>query len=219
MKRALFVGAAMLLAVAPAAFADSKPIVAGAGLSPNITPSPVAAPATATPAAATTTTGMGPGSPAEAAAAATGSDTGVTPGTPAGEPSTIPHSTTTATTGNTTTGDTTPPAAGKTAPTDGGTLFTSIRPKDDLSSSVIGLDIFNGANQDIGTIKDIAFGVGGVKAYIVGVGGFLGMGDRFVAVRPSALTLSYDAGAKKWHAVMDTNAADLKAAPEFKYPS
>ena len=98
-------------------------------------------------------------------------------------------------------------------------MFTTVPAKDDLTSSVIGLDIYNGANEDIGTIKDIAFGVAGVQAYIVGVGGFLGLGDHYVAVRPSAITLSYDDGAKKWHAAMDAGAAELKAAPEFKYPS
>jgi len=98
-------------------------------------------------------------------------------------------------------------------------IFTSIRPKDDLSSAVIGLSIYNASNQSIGQIKDIAFGHHGVKAYIVGVGGFLGMGDHYVAVRPSAITLTYDDGAKKWHAAMDTTADQLKAAPEYKYPS
>jgi hypothetical protein len=100
-----------------------------------------------------------------------------------------------------------------------GSMFVTVPAKDDLSSSVIGLDIYNAANQDVGTIKDIAFGTGGVKAYIVGVGGFLGMGDHYVAVRPSAITLSYDDAAKKWHATMDADATQLKAAPEYKYPT
>jgi len=51
------------------------------------------------------------------------------------------------------------------------------------------------------------------------VGGFLGMGDHYVAVRPSAVKLSRDAKDGKWRASMDANAAQLKAAPEFKYPS
>jgi len=51
------------------------------------------------------------------------------------------------------------------------------------------------------------------------VGGVLGMGDHYVAVRLSAIKLSYDAKDKKWHTSMDANADQLKAAPEFKYPS
>ncbi len=150
---------------------------------------------------------------------------GVTPGTPAVEPSTSPASTTTKTT--TATPATPAPASAAVADTaapsnhkatSDGSMFVSVPVRDDLSSSIVGLDIYNAANQDIGTIKDIAFGAGGVKAYIVGVGGFLGMGDHYIAVRPSAITLSYDDSAKKWHAAMETDADQLKAAPEFKYP-
>jgi hypothetical protein len=96
--------------------------------------------------------------------------------------------------------------------------FMNIPARDDLTSQLIGLNVYNKANQDIGTIKDVAVGQDGVRAYIIGVGGFLGMTDHFVAVRPSAVTLSYDTTEKKWHAVMDANADQLKAAPEYKYP-
>jgi PRC-barrel domain protein len=100
-----------------------------------------------------------------------------------------------------------------------GGMFTSLPAKDELSSKVVGLDVYNSANQNIGTIKDVAYNGGGVNGYIIGVGGFLGIGDHYVAVRPSAVKLSYDAKDKKWHASMDANADQLKAAPEFKYPS
>ena len=111
-----------------------------------------------------------------------------------------------------------PDAIHKTAVSAGG-QFASIQAKDDLSSQLIGLDVYNNAKQDIGKIKDIAFSRNGVKAYIVGVGGFLGMDERYVAVQTSALNLSYDTTDKKWHAAMDTTADQLKAAPEYKYPS
>lgn len=109
------------------------------------------------------------------------------------------------------------PAGGSAVPAAAKSMFMTIPAKDDLSSKVVGLDIYNNANQDIGTIKDVAFNATGVKAYIVGVGGFLGMGDHYVAVRASAVTLSYDAGAKQWHAALNTTAEALKAAPEYKY--
>jgi hypothetical protein len=44
------------------------------------------------------------------------------------------------------------------------------------------------------------------------------MGDRYVAICPSAIKLGYDAKDKKWHASMDAKADQLKAALEFKYP-
>jgi hypothetical protein len=100
-----------------------------------------------------------------------------------------------------------------------GGMFTSLPVRDELSSKVVGLDVYNNANQNIGTIKDVAYSGTNVNGYVIGVGGFLGMGDRYVAVRPSAIKLSYDPKDKKWHASMDTNADQLKAAPEYKYPS
>jgi hypothetical protein len=98
-------------------------------------------------------------------------------------------------------------------------MFATIPSSDRLSSSVVGLEVYNNENQDIGTIKDVALDKSGLRAYIVGVGGFLGMGEHYVAVRPSGVNLSYNAGEKKWHALMKATAAQLKDAPEYKYPS
>jgi PRC-barrel domain len=111
-----------------------------------------------------------------------------------------------------------PAHSGSTA-MDSGAMFTSVPPQEELSSKVVGLEVYNSANQDVGKIKDIAYDQSGVKAYIVAVGGFLGMGDHYVAVQPSAVQLSWDANAKKWHAAMNTDANQLKAAPEYKYSS
>jgi hypothetical protein len=97
--------------------------------------------------------------------------------------------------------------------------FTNLPAQEDLSSKVVGLDVYNVANQDIGKIKDIAFDDRGVRAYIVAVGGFLGMGDHYVAVKPSAIDINYDASNRNWHATMNTDADQLKAAPEYKYSS
>jgi hypothetical protein len=100
-----------------------------------------------------------------------------------------------------------------------GDMFTALPAGERMSSKMVGLDVYNSANQDIGTIKDVAYDGSTIKAYIVGVGGFLGMGDHYVAVNPSSVHITWDASSKTWHAAMDTTAAQLKAAPEFKYPS
>jgi hypothetical protein len=110
-------------------------------------------------------------------------------------------------------------ASGQNKSTSADGMFTSIPTGDRLSSSVIGLDVYNDQNQDIGTIKDMAMDSSGLSAYIIGVGGYLGMGDHYVAVRPSAISLKYNADDQKWHATMNANAAELKSAPEYKYPS
>jgi len=97
--------------------------------------------------------------------------------------------------------------------------FTNVPAQEDLSSNVVGLSVYNNDKKDIGTIKDVAFDNTGVKAYILAVGGFLGTSDHYVAVRPSAINLSYNGNDKKWHAEMNADAAQLKAAPEYKYHS
>lgn len=99
-------------------------------------------------------------------------------------------------------------------------MFRTIPSKDELSSKVVGLDVYNNDNKSIGQIKDLAFnGNGRINGYILSVGGFLGIGDHYVAVRPSAVNLSWDGNAKKWHATMNATADQLKAAPEYKYAS
>jgi hypothetical protein len=53
---------------------------------------------------------------------------------------------------------------------------------------------------------------------ILSVGGFLGMGEHYVAVSPSSVNVRYDSKNDKWLASMNTTKDALKAAPEFKYP-
>ena len=48
-------------------------------------------------------------------------------------------------------------------------------------------------------------------------GGFLGMGDHYVAVNPSDVRISYNDSDKKCHATKNATADQLKAASEFKY--
>lgn len=96
--------------------------------------------------------------------------------------------------------------------------FVSVPNADEMSSNVVGLDVYNNDNKNIGKIKDIALNQHGrAQAYILSVGGFLGVGDHYVAVNPSALKVSYNNSDKKWHATMNATADQLKAAPEFKY--
>jgi hypothetical protein len=99
-----------------------------------------------------------------------------------------------------------------------GSRFVSVPSADELSSNVVGLDVYNNDNKNIGQIKDIALNQHGrAQAYIMSVGGFLGIGEHYVAVSPSEVKVSYNDSDKKWHATMNTTADQLKAAPEFKY--
>ncbi len=107
----------------------------------------------------------------------------------------------------------------QTAPMPGkGPNFVSVDSASMLSSNVVGLDIYNDQNNDIGKVQDIAFDNSKkVMSYILSVGGFLGMGTRYVAVDPDSVKVSYDAGNKVWRATMNATKDQLKAAPEFKY--
>ena len=96
-----------------------------------------------------------------------------------------------------------------------GGMFTYVPPHEELSSNVVGLDVYNKDRQRIGTIKDLALDASGLNGYIVDVGGFLGIGDHYVVVRPSAISLN--AEDNKWHATVNANADQLRAAPEYKY--
>ena len=99
-----------------------------------------------------------------------------------------------------------------------GSQFVSIANGDDLSSNLVGLDVYNNDSKSVGQIKDIAINQRGhAEAYIVSVGGFLGMGEHYVAVNPADIKVSYNGADKKWHATMNATADQLKSAPEFKY--
>jgi sporulation protein YlmC with PRC-barrel domain len=112
---------------------------------------------------------------------------------------------------------TTPQTAAQDVPKEGPN-FIQVENTNMLSSNVVGLDIYNGQNDKIGKIQDIAFDPSKqLTGYILSVGGFLGMGTRYVAVNPSALNVSYDSQNKVWRASMNATKDQLKSAPEFKY--
>jgi sporulation protein YlmC with PRC-barrel domain len=51
------------------------------------------------------------------------------------------------------------------------------------TSKVVGLSVYNDSNESIGSINDLLTDrSGNIKAAVIGVGGFLGMGSRLVAV-------------------------------------
>lgn len=64
------------------------------------------------------------------------------------------------------------------------------------ASFLIGANVTNRANETVGEINDLVLDKGGkVAAVIVGVGGFLGIGEREVALDYSSLNVKYDPNA------------------------
>lgn len=96
-------------------------------------------------------------------------------------------------------------------------VFVTAKPTDVLSYNLVGLSITDPAKATIGEIKDLIIADGMLSGYVVSVGGFLGMGEKYVVVSPDAVKIVYTEADKKWSASMDTTKEALKSAPEFKY--
>ena len=103
-----------------------------------------------------------------------------------------------------------------TAPADA--KFSTVGKDEMFSSKLKGLNVYNQKDENVGEITDIAMKGNQVDALILSVGGFLGMGEHYVAVSPSSVSIRHDAKNDKWVASMNTTKEALKAAPEFKYP-
>ncbi len=86
-----------------------------------------------------------------------------------------------------------------------------------LSSNLIGLKVYNGAEENVGEIKDLVIERDGLYAYVLSVGGFLSTEGHFVAVRPDSISITYDPAKKKWRGGINATKEQLKAAPEFKF--
>ncbi|MEO8317151.1 MAG: PRC-barrel domain-containing protein [Bradyrhizobium sp.] len=96
--------------------------------------------------------------------------------------------------------------------------FSTVSGNEMFSSKLKGLNVYNQKDESVGEITDIAIKNNAVDALILSVGGFLGMGEHYVAVSPSSVSVKRDAKNDKWMASMNTTKESLKAAPEFKYP-
>jgi sporulation protein YlmC with PRC-barrel domain len=96
--------------------------------------------------------------------------------------------------------------------------FSTVSKDEMFSSKLKGLNVYNQKDESVGEITDIALKGNQIDALILSVGGFLGMGEHYVAVSPASVSVKHDAKADKWVATMNTTKEALKAAPEFKYP-
>ena len=96
--------------------------------------------------------------------------------------------------------------------------FSTVGKDEMFSSKLKGLNVYNQKDENVGEITDIALKGTQIDALILSVGGFLGMGERYVAVSPSSVNVRYDQKNDKWLASMNTTKEALKDAPEFKYP-
>src|SRR5437763_16842937 len=96
--------------------------------------------------------------------------------------------------------------------------FSTVSKDEMFSSKLKGLNVYNQKDESVGEITDVAMKNNQVDALILSVGGFLGIGEHYVAVSPSSVSIRHDAKNDKWVASMNTTKEALKEAPEFKYP-
>ena len=85
------------------------------------------------------------------------------------------------------------------------------------ASKLLGTTVVNDANESIGKISEVILGKDGkVAAVVIGVGGFLGIGEHDVAVNFDSLRIAQDGNHKT---VVSLNATkdSLKAAPEWQW--
>ena len=94
------------------------------------------------------------------------------------------------------------------------TGFVGQQAGDRFASRLVGLNIQNTADENIGEIYDIVLTeAGAVRAYIVSVGGFLGIGEKSVAIEFPKLSW-VEANGDRW-LVTDASKEQLEALPDF----
>jgi hypothetical protein len=85
-----------------------------------------------------------------------------------------------------------------------------------LASNLIGVSVNNSANESIGSITDLISDENGkVVGVIVGAGGFLGIGQKDVAIRFEDLKLARDAN-DDVTAIVNITQETLAAAPDYE---
>ncbi len=83
------------------------------------------------------------------------------------------------------------------------------------ASELIGANVSTKADEEVGSVSDLIIGEDGqVRAIIVGVGGFLGMGEKDVAIGWGHVTSAGTADERDLR--IDVTREELRSAPEFE---
>ncbi len=111
----------------------------------------------------------------------------------------------------------TPSAGSDMSSAAGGSYLTEQSDTQVSANDYIGKAIYNADNESIGDVNDLIMEEkGGIVAAVVGVGGFLGIGEKDVAVPMDKITMSRDAEKNEVRLTTTETAEALQAAPEFK---
>jgi sporulation protein YlmC with PRC-barrel domain len=110
--------------------------------------------------------------------------------------------------------DVKPSAGGDRAKAGDATFIPAQKNDEILASEWVGMAVKNDAGEALGTIKDVAVDKQGkITAVMIGVGGFLGLGETYVAVPYDAVRLAEKDG--KHTASASLNKQQLETAPRY----
>lgn len=103
------------------------------------------------------------------------------------------------------------------ATTTGGAYLTEQAENQISANDYIGKAVYTAADESIGNVTNLVMEEnGGLVAAVVGVGGFLGIGAKDVAVPMDKVTMTRNAEDGTIRLTTTETAETLKAAPEFK---
>lgn len=95
--------------------------------------------------------------------------------------------------------------------------YYEVRPVDMTASNLMRTEVRNLQDERIGRIEDLVIGGGRqIDAVVIGVGGFLGIGERYAALPPSAIVLTRQPDGTL-RAIVDATRDQLRTSPEFKF--
>jgi sporulation protein YlmC with PRC-barrel domain len=95
-------------------------------------------------------------------------------------------------------------------------IMTDVPPNSMPVTNYYKQNVYGPDNAKIGDVDDVLLGADGkINALVIGVGGFLGIGEKHVIVPFAAVKA--DRKDNKWQLVMNSSKDELKAAPGFKY--
>lgn len=99
---------------------------------------------------------------------------------------------------------------------DDGMFFVYEEDNQFRSTRLVGHTVVNSQDETLGDINDLIISSeGDFEGVIIGVGGFLGIGEKNVGVRFQDLTITENVEAGDLKLTLDTTREDLEAAPEF----
>ena len=158
--------------------------------------------------------------PGDEATGTTPGDTAATPGTTPTEDTAQTPATGTESQDTAETPAMTPSEDTAQAPAAGGDYLTAQSDEQISANTYIGQSVYNSADESIGKISDLIMEKdGGITAAVVGVGGFLGIGEKWVAVPFEKVSITQTPDSDDVKLTTTETAESLQAAPEFKTKS